>query len=179
MPDASPQDISIINAAYTTSGKPPALLPTITGGGMEQIATMAQLFGDTGISEVLSTANIAPPTGVKPSIFQQLITTSGEDVGIGDPFADASGTPGTISGTTSSSQTSQSAIGNPFDNIGINDPFNDPNDPFTSSSIPFSSTKSNVVRPTIVSAGSFLGSPSTSKSSNSFASSLFDSFGGF
>jgi hypothetical protein len=179
MPDASPQDISILNATYTTSGKAPSLLPTITGTGMEQIATMAQLFGDTSISEVLGTAGVTMPTGVKPSLFQELITPSGEEFGIGDPFAEPSGSFSTISGTTSSGQTSQMGIGNPFDDIGISDPFSDPSDPFTSSSIPFSSTKSSISNPKIIPNENLFGPSPTFKSSSSFSSSLFSSFGGF
>ena len=177
MPDASKEDINLINAAYTTSGKPTPLLPTITGTGMEQIASMAQLFGDTGITEILGTAGIQPTTQVKPSIFAQFITPSGEDIGITDPFATTSTTFGTVSGVTSSGE--GIGIGNPFDDIGITDPFNDPTDPFSSSLVPFAKTSSSVVNPKIVSSAGLLSSSSLTKSSNSFASDMFASFGGF
>lgn len=173
MPDASQQDIDIMNAAYAPAGKTTPLLPTVTGTGMEQIATMADLFGDKDISEVLSTAGVSV-TKAKPSLLAQFITASGEgeDVGIGDPFADTDATFGTTSGTTQ--KTDQMGIGNPFDDVGINDPFSDPSDPFTSSSDPFNKTSSSVVKPTIV---TFAGTPSLSKKSLGFSSSLFEGFG--
>ena len=169
MPDASQEDISLVNAAFTSQGKPTPLLPTVTGTGMEKISTMAQLFGDTSISEVLGTAGIAPTTQ-KPSLFAQLITPQeGEEVGIGDPFSDAATPFATSSGTTTSKD--QIGITNPFDDIGINDPFNDPSDPF-------GSIKSSVTSPTIKTSNLF-GVPSlASKRSMGFSSDLFESFGG-
>jgi hypothetical protein len=175
LPDASTQDISILNASYTSSGQTPQLLPTITGGGMEQIATMAQLFGDTSIQEVLGTAGIAMPSG-KPSLLGGLLAPSEGDVGIGDPFADTSTPFATVSGTSKSSD--KIGIGNPFDVVGITDPFAEDSDPFASSN-PFSSigSTSSVSKPTInTNANVFTQGFSSSK--NSSVGSLFDSFGG-
>ena len=170
MPDATQEDINIMNAAYAPSGKATPLLPTVTGTGLEQIASMADLFGDTSISEILGTAGVPMPTTKKPSLLAQFITGQEEEVGISDPFAE---TTGTTSGTTKK-QADQMGIGNPFDDIGINDPFSDPNDPFTNSNDLFSKTSSSVVKPTIV---SFAGVPSLSKGTNTFATGLFESFG--
>lgn len=175
LPDASQEDISVLNAAYTTSGKAPQLFPTITGSGIEQIASMAALFGDTSIQEVLSTAGVATPTGQIGGLAQTLFTTSGEDVGIGDPFADTTYTltsTGLLKTTTTDSKI---GIGNPFDDIGISDPFSDTSDPFSSSTNPFSSigSSSSISKPKI--SLSFSIGP---KSSNSnFASDPFSSFG--
>ena len=175
LPDASAQDISVLNAAYTPAGKTTSLLPTISGTGTERIASMAQLFGDTSITEILGTAGIATPTS-KPSLLSSLFTTSEEDVGIGDPFADTSTPFTTVSGTTKADN--QMGIGNPFDTVGITDPFADESDPFASSN-PFSSigSTSSVSAPTIkTNVNVFTQGFSSSK--NSSFGSMFDSFGG-
>jgi hypothetical protein len=173
MPDSSQEDINLLNAAFTPAGKATQLLPTISGTGLEKISSMAQLFGDTDVQEVLGTAGVAAPTA-KPSLFTQLLQP-GEEVGISDPFAQEDVTYG-ASGTTTKNQI---GIGNPFDNVGISDPFSDTSDPFTSSSMPFSSPKSSVTSLKIGPSLSFLGSSSGASSKNSgFTSSFFDSFGG-
>jgi len=173
MPDSSQEDINLLNAAFTPAGKATQLLPTISGTGLEKISSMAQLFGDTDVQEVLGTAGVAAPTA-KPSLFTQLLKP-GEEAGISDPFAQEDATYG-ASGTTTKNQI---GIGNPFDDVGINDPFSDTSDPFTSSSMPFSSPKSSVTSLKIGPSLSFLGSSSGASSKNSgFTSSFFDSFGG-
>ena len=177
LPDASQQEISVLNASYAPSGKTIPLLPTITGTGMEQIASMAQLFGDTSIQEILGTAGVVTPSG-KPSLLAGLLTTSGEDTGIGDPFADTSTPFTTVSGTTQKGSTDQMGIGNPFDVVGITDPFAEESDPFASSN-PFSSigSTSSISKPTIkTNANVFTQGFSSSKSIST--GSLFDSFGG-
>ena len=175
LPDASAEDINVLNAAYTPAGKTSPLLPTITGGGMEQISTMAQLFGDTSIQEVLGTAGVVVPSG-KPSLLGGLFSTSDENIGIGDPFADTSTPFITVSGT--SKPKDQMGIGNPFDVIGITDPFAEDTNPFASSN-PFSSigSTSSVSTPTIkTNVNVFTQGFSSTKSSS--LSSMFDSFGG-
>jgi len=176
LPDASPEEISTLNAAYTPAGQVSSLLPTISGTGVEQIASMAQLFGDTSIQEVLGTAGVTVPSG-KPSLLAGLLTTSGEDVGIGDPFADSS-TPFAISSKIKGSTDSQMGIGNPFDVVGITDPFADDSDPFASSN-PFSSigSTSSVSAPTMKTNPNVFTQGFSSSKNNSFGS-LFDSFGG-
>jgi len=176
LPDASPEEISTLNAAYTPAGQVSSLLPTISGTGVEQIASMAQLFGDTSIQEVLGTAGVTVPPG-KPSALAGLLTTSGEDVGIGDPFADSS-TPFAISSGIKGSTDSKMGIGNPFDVVGITDPFADDSDPFASSN-PFSSigSTSSVSKPTINTNPNVF-TQGFSSSKNSSFGSLFDSFGG-
>jgi hypothetical protein len=151
------------------------LLPTITGGGMEQIATMAQLFGDTSIQEVLGTAGVAVPSG-KPSLLGGLLSASGEDVGIGDPFADTSTPFATVSGTSKADN--KIGISNPFDTVGITDPFADESDPFASSN-PFSSigSSSSVGTPKIKTNVNVFTQGFSSSKNNSIGS-LFDSFGG-
>jgi len=175
LPDASQEDLSVLNAAYTPAGKATPLLPTITGGGMEQIATMAQLFGDTSIQEVLGTAGVAVPSG-KPSLLGGLLSASGEDVGIGDPFADTSTPFATVSGTSKADN--KIGISNPFDTVGITDPFADESDPFASSN-PFSSigSSSSVGTPKIKTNVNVFTQGFSSRK-NSSIGSLFDSFGG-
>jgi hypothetical protein len=177
LPDASAEEISTLNAAYSPAGKGPSLLPTISGTGVDQIASMAQLFGDTDVQEVLGTAGIAVPSG-KPSLLGGLLTTSEEDIGIGDPFADTS-TPFAISSRITGDVDNKTGIGNPFDDVGITDPFAEESDPFSISN-PFSTigSTSSVSKPKInvnvnVSTQGF-----SSKKNGSFGS-LFDSFGGF
>jgi hypothetical protein len=178
LPDSSQQEINLLNATYTTSGKGLALLPTVTGGGMEQIATMAQLFGDTDIQEVLGTAGVVTPSG-KPSLLAGLLTSSEEDIGIGDPFSDTSTPFTTVSGSSKKNSTDQMGIGNPFDTIGITDPFADESDPFSSSN-PFSSIGSttSVSTPKIKLNVNASTQGFSSTKSNSVGS-LFDSFGSF
>ena len=176
LPDASEEDITIMNAAYTPAGEAGSLLPKISGTGTEQIASMAQLFGDSSITEVLGTAGISVSTA-KPGGLGGLLTTSEDDIGIGDPFADTSTPFTTASGTTK--EKNQMGIGNPFDTIGITDPFAEDSDPFFSSN-PFSSigSTSSVSNPTIklnVNAST----QRFSSSKNNSIGSLFDSFGGF
>ena len=137
---------------------------------------MAQLFGDSSITEVLGTAGISVST-TKPGGLGGLLTTSEDDIGIGDPFADTSTPFATVSGTTK--KQNQMGIGNPFDTIGITDPFAEDSDPFFSSN-PFSSigSTSSVSNPTIklnVNAST----QRFSSSKNNSMGSLFDSFGGF
>jgi hypothetical protein len=178
LPDASAEEISTLNAAYSPAGKGPLLLPEISGTGVDQIASMAQLFGDTDVQEVLGTAGIAVPSG-KPSLLGGLLTTSEEeDIGIGDPFADTS-TPFAISSRITGDADNKTGIGNPFDDVGITDPFAEESDPFSISN-PFSTigSTSSVSKPKInvnvnVSTQGF-----SSKKNSSFGS-LFDSFGGF
>jgi hypothetical protein len=175
LPDSSQEDISIMNAAYTPAGQAGSLLPTISGTGTERIASMAQLFGDTSITEVLGTAGIIVPSG-KTSPLAGLFGTSEEDVGIGDPFADTSTPFTTVSGTSKAN--TGIGISNPFDTVGITDPFADESDPFSSTN-PFSSIGSttSVSTPTIkTNVNVFTQGFSSSK--NSAAGSLFDSFGG-
>ena len=176
LPDASQEDINIMNAAYTPAGEAGSLLPKISGTGTERIASMAQLFGDSSITEVLGTAGISVST-TKPGGLGGLLTTSEDDIGIGDPFADTSTPFATVSGTTK--KQNQMGIGNPFDTIGITDPFAEDSDPFFSSN-PFSSigSTSSVSNPTIklnVNAST----QRFSSSKNNSMGSLFDSFGGF
>jgi hypothetical protein len=177
LPDASQEDINIMNAAYTPAGKVGSLLPTISGTGTEQIASMAQLFGDSSITEVLGTAGISVPT-TKPGGLGGLLSGSDDDdVGIGDPFADTDVTFGTVSKNTK--KENQMGIGDPFDTIGISDPFAEDSDPFFSNN-PFSSigSTSSVSNPTIklnVNAST----QRFSSSKNNSMGSLFDSFGGF
>jgi hypothetical protein len=179
LPDASAEEISTLNAAYSPAGKGPSLLPTISGTGVDQIASMAQLFGDTDVQEVLGTAGIVVPSG-KPSLLGGLLTTSEEEegIGIGDPFADTS-TPFAISNRITGDADNKTGIGNPFDDVGITDPFAEESDPFSISN-PFSTigSTSSVSKPKInvnvnVSTQGF-----SSKKNGSFGS-LFDSFGGF
>ena len=175
LPGSSKEDISILNAAYTPAGQTSSLLPTISGTGTEQIASMAQLFGDTSITEVLGTAGISVPTE-KSSVIGELFGSSKEDVGIGDPFADAS-TP--FASTKSGSKSSNNVgIGNPFDEVGIGDPFTEDSDPFSSSN-PFASigSTSSVSNPTINTNVDVFTQGFSSKK-NSSTGSLFDSFGG-
>jgi len=177
MPEASAQDISIINASYTPGGQKTPLLPTISGTGLEQISSIADLFGDTDVQAVLATAGVTPSENKKPSLFAQLITTSGEDIGIGDPFAQ---TKKTVSGTTTSDVTDNMGINNPFDDVGIGDPFAEATNPFSDSSNPFETmgAKTSATTPKIGSIGNLFGSAlSTSKSTKGFTSSLFDDFG--
>lgn len=178
LPDASQEDIDIMNAAYTPAGQVGSLLPTISGTGTEQIASMAQLFGDSSITEVLGTAGISVPTA-KPGGLGSLLSVSGDDddVGIGDPFADSDVSFGVVSG--GAKKQNQIGIGNPFDTIGITDPFAEDSDPFSSSN-PFASigSTSSVSNPTIklnVNAST----QRFSSSKNNSLGSLFDSFGGF
>ena len=175
MPDASAQDIQLLNAAYTTSGKAPQLFPTITGSGIERIASMAALFGDTNIQEVLSTAGVPTPSGQLGGLAQTLFSTSGEDVGIGDPFADVTYTLTTTGLAKTTSAGDQIGIGNPFDTIGITDPFADTSDPFAAGNNPFAGigSSSSVTKPKI--SLDFTIGP---KSSSNFASDPFTSFGG-
>jgi hypothetical protein len=177
LPDASAQDINLLNATYTTSGKTTSLIPTITGTGMQQIASMASLFGDTGIQEILGTAGVSIPSG-QTGLIGGLFSTSGEDIGIGDPFADTSTPFATVSGATQTSNQDQIGIGNPFDVVGITDPFADNSDPFASSN-PFSSigSTSSVSKPTINTNPNVF-TQGFSSSKNSSFGSLFDSFGG-
>ena len=175
LPDASQEDINIMNAAYTPAGQTGSLLPAISGTGTEQIASMAQLFGDSSITEVLGTAGISVPSG-KTSALGSLFGSSQEDVGIGDPFADTSTPFATVSGTTKSKN--EMGIGNPFDVVGITDPFAEDSDPFSSSN-PFSSigSTSSVSTPTIKTNVNVFTQGFSSTKSNS-GGSLFDSFGG-
>ena len=176
LPDASQEDISILNAAYTPAGQTSSLLPKISGTSTEQIASFAQLFGDTSITEVLGTAGISVPSG-KTSALGGLLGSSEDDVGIGDPFADTS-TPFATTRKTTKSE-SQLGIGNPFDEVGIDDPFAEDSDPFSSSN-PFAriGSTSSVSNPTIkTNVNVFTQGFSSSK--NNVAGSLFDSFGGF
>lgn len=178
LPDSSPEDISIMNAAYTPKGALSSLLPTVSGTGTQQIASMAQFFGDTSITEVLGIAGVEIPSG-KTSPLGGLFTTSEEDIGIGDPFADES-TPFTlISGTSSKNQTDKIGIDNSFDVIGITDPFADESDPFSSSN-PFSSigSTSSISTPKIKVNVNASTQGFSSKKNSSFGS-LFDNFGGF
>ena len=177
LPGASQQDISIMNAAYTPAGQASSLLPTISGTGTEQIASMAQLFGDTSITEVLGTAGISVPT-TQTSALGGLFSTSEGDVGIGDPFADTSTPFTTASGASSKQNADQIGIGNPFDVVGITDPFAEDSDPFSSSN-PFASigSTSSVSSPTIkTNVNVFTQGFSSTK--NTSTGSLFDSFGG-
>ena len=175
LPGSSKEDISILNAAYTPAGQKSSLLPTISGTGTEQIASMAQLFGDTSITEVLGTAGISVPTG-ESSFIGGLFGSSEDDVGIGDPFADAS-TP--FASTKNGSKSNNNVgIGNPFDEVGIGDPFAEDSDPFSSSN-PFASigSTSSVSNPTINTNVNIFTQGFSSKK-NSSIGSLFDSFGG-
>jgi len=176
MPDASAQDISIINASYTPGGKVTPLLPTISGTGLERISSIADLFGDTDVQAILATAGVTPSENKKPSLFAQLITTSGEDIGISDPFAQ---TKKTVSGTTTSGVTDNIGINNPFDDVGIEDLFAESTDSFADSSNPFGTmgAKTSATTPKIGSVGNLFGSASSS--TKGFSSSLFDDFGGF
>jgi len=175
LPDSSEEDINILNAAYTPAGQISSLLPTISGTGTERIASMAQLFGDTSISEVLGTAGITTPQK-KSNLVSSLFTTSENEVGIGDPFADAS-----TSFTTSSEKTktdNKIGIDNPFDTMGIADPFAEDSDPFFSDN-PFSNigSTSSISTPKIkVNVNASIQGFSSSK--NTSIGSLFDSFGG-
>ena len=175
LPDSSQEDINVLNATYTTAGKAAPLLPTITGGGIEQISTIAQLFGDKDIQEVLGTAGVATPSG-KPSLLGSLLAPSDEGVGISDPFADTSTPFATVSGASQSS--SKIGISNPFDTVGITDPFADEADPFSISN-PFSSigSTSSVSNPTIKPNVDIF-TQGFSSSKNSSVGSIFDSFGG-
>ena len=178
LPDASQEDINIMNAAYTPAGQAGSLLPTISGTGTEQIASMAQLFGDSSITEVLGTAGISAPSA-KPGGLGGLLSGSDDDddVGIGDPFADADVPFGTVSKNTK--KQNQMGIGNPFDDIGITDPFAEDSDPFSSSN-PFSSigSTSSISTPKIkVNVNASTQGFSSIK--NNSIGSLFDSFGGF
>jgi hypothetical protein len=180
MPDASTEDIQLLNASYTTSGKAPQLFPTITGSGIEQIASMAALFGDTNIQEVLSTAGIPTPSGQIGGLAQTLFSTSGEDVGIGDPFADTTYTLTSTGLAKTTTSENKIGIGNPFDDIGISDPFADSSDPFLSSSNAFSSigSSSSVGKLKIQSGGNAFTKGFSPSSSSIFSSDLFSSFGG-
>ena len=163
-----------MNAVYTPAGQAGSLLPTISGTGTERIASMAQLFGDSSIAEVLGTAGISIPSG-KTSALGGLLSTSEDDIGIGDPFADTSTPFTTVSGSTK--KQNQMGIGDPFDTIGITDPFAEDSDPFFSSN-PFSDigSTSSVSTPKI-NVNTYTQGFSSSK--NNSIGSLFDSFGGF
>ena len=175
LPDASQEDIDILNAAYAPAGQISSLLPTVSGTGIERISSMAQLFGDSSISEVLGTAGISIPSS-KPSFLGGLLLSSEDDVGIGDPFEDTSTPFTTVSGTTKKKD--QIGIGDPFDTIGITDPFAEDSDPFSSDN-PFASigSTSSVSTPTIKTNVNVFTQGFSSKK-NSSMGSLFDSFGG-
>jgi hypothetical protein len=106
-----------------------------------------------------------------------LLSTEGEDVGIGDPFADSSTPFTTSSGNTKKSSADQMGIGNPFDTIGITDPFAEDSDPFSSSN-PFASigSTSSVSTPKM---NVNVYTQGFSSNKNNSIGSFFDKFGGF
>ena len=168
MPGSSKEDIDLINASYSPKGAGGVLGFTTSGDAMTQLSSMASLFGDTSLTEALSLTGTATTTSgvtttsgaTTPSLSSYFGDTSGDQVGIGDPFADTSNSFATY--TTGKSSSSNS------DEIGIGDPFAESSDPFSSSSNPFGTIKASTSSK-ISSIGNFFPSLSSKSNSNSFA----------
>ena len=168
MPGSSQEDINLINAAYTPGKAGGALGITTSGDAMTQLSSMASLFGDSSLTEALSLTGTATTTSgvttsgiTTPSLSSYFGDTSGDQVGIGDPFADTSNPFATYTASGSSSSSSS-------DQIGIGDPFAESSDPFSDSSNPFGTIQASTSSK-ISSIGSFFPSLSSKSNSNSFA----------